>query len=281
MNDEYLAAGFGHVDASADGQAYKTCLSLLDSLPYYREYKQRSYELLDLLPGVSVLEVGCGLGDDAYRMAELVNPGGSVTAVDASTRMIALASARNGGPAKVDFCQADARHLPFENARFMRCRTDRTLQHINQPVDTIAEMARVLQPEGILLAYDNDWGTFVVSGSDRHTTERIENCWRNAFANPWIGRELKRYFFEAGLSEISVYPSVSVMTDFELADQVYNLRQTASRLVKTGELPCETAGRWVADLQEQSRSGCFLCCLTAFTVVGRKPLPASLRCACH
>jgi len=220
MNDEYLATGFGNVDASADGKAYEKCLSLLDSLPYYREYKQRSYELLGLLPGVSVLEVGFGLGDDAFRMAELVTPGGSVTAVDASARMCELASARNGGEAKIAFCQADARHLPFGNARFMRCRTDRTLQHIHCPGDAIAEMARVLKPAGMLLAYDNDWGSFAVSGSDRNTTERIENCWRNAFVNPWIGRELKRYFCEAGLSEISVYPSVSVVTDFELADQV-------------------------------------------------------------
>ena len=91
MNDEYLATGFGNVDASADGEAYKKCLSLLDSLPYYQEYKKRSYQLLDLLPGVSVLEVWCGLGDDALRMAALVNPGGMVTAVDASVRMIELA----------------------------------------------------------------------------------------------------------------------------------------------------------------------------------------------
>ncbi|MEI6034830.1 MAG: hypothetical protein WCS65_11195 [Verrucomicrobiae bacterium] len=48
MNTEYLATGFCDVDGCAAGAAYKTCLSLLDSLPDYRKAKRRSYELLEL-----------------------------------------------------------------------------------------------------------------------------------------------------------------------------------------------------------------------------------------
>jgi ubiquinone/menaquinone biosynthesis C-methylase UbiE len=67
--NEYLATGFANVDGCDDSTEFKHCLALLDSLPYFHEYKQRSYGLLTLSTGLSVLEIGCGLGDDAFRMA--------------------------------------------------------------------------------------------------------------------------------------------------------------------------------------------------------------------
>ena len=268
MNDSFLATGFGNVDSRNDATAFTSCLTLLDSLPYYQHCKRRSYELLGLAPGLSVLEVGCGLGSDVLRMAELVAPDGSVTGVDCSARMVAAATARVCKGQPTGFRQADARALPFDDGSFMRCRIDRTLQHIERPQQVIAEMARVLAPGGLLLAYDNDWGSFGISGSERATTEAVERYWINSFVNPWIGRYLKRYFLEAGLTGISVYPSVSVIDSFELADRVYNLQQTVGRLVESGEVSSDSETTWRDDLEQQSAAGCFLCSLTAYTVVG-------------
>ncbi|MHB8771393.1 MAG: methyltransferase domain-containing protein [Syntrophales bacterium] len=275
MGDEYLASGFSDVDAAGDTTAYGQCLSLLDSLPYFRRTKERSYELLRLSAGMTVLEVGCGLGDDALRMAERVAPGGKVVGVDASARMIAAARARLAAHPQVELHRADARRLPFRDASFERCRVDRTLQHIRHPGQVLREMARALKPGGLLLAYDNDWGTFSISGGDDECTRIMETLWGDSFANRWIGRYLKRYFREAGLAEVTVAPSVCVLDDFALADRVYNLRQTAERAVEGGRVTPAVAARWLADLEAQSRAGGFLCTLTAFTVVGTKPGPGT------
>ena len=271
MDKEYLATGFADVDGRDDAMAYKQCLALLDSLPHFREYKLRSYDLLSLSTGLSVLEVGCGLGDDTLRLAMRVGPNGVVVGVDSSARMIEEAVTRNPANVRVAFAQADARDLPFKTESFSRCRVDRTLQHIKGPWQVIREMVRVLKPGGVLLAYDNDWGTFSVSGSDTESTRIIETMWTESFTNRWIGRYLKRYFLEAGLKNVVMEPSVSVLTDFELADRVYNLRQTVNRAVEAGRIISEVADEWVSELQAQSQSGGFLCTLTAYTVVGTKP----------
>lgn len=271
MGDEYLASGFSDVDARGDAAAYGQCLSLLDSLPYFRRTKERSYELLRLSAGMTILDVGCGIGDDALRMAERVAPGGKVVGVDASARMIAAARVRLAAHPQVELHRADARRLPFRDASFARCRVDRTLQHIRRPGQVLQEMVRALKPGGLLLAYDNDWGTFSLSGSDDECTRIMETLWGDSFANRWIGRYLKRYFREAGLAEVAAVPSVCVLDDFALADRVYNLRQTAERAVAGGRVPPARAAGWLADLEEQSRAGVFLCSLTAFTVVGTKP----------
>lgn len=271
MNSEYLATGFACVDARDDAKPYADCLTLLDSLPYFREYKQRSYELLELEPGLSVLEVGCGLGDDARRMAEKVTPDGWIVGMDASAKLIGDVSRQASPNSSIHWVQADARRLPFGPDRFDRCRVDRTLQHIAQPGAAIREMARVLKPGGILLAYDNDWGTFTINGSPEHVTQTVEGLWRDSITNRWIGRNLKRLFVEAGLHEIRVEPSVSVMTEFETADRVYNIIQTVERAVAMGLLKPSAAEAWLADVRELSRHGLFLCTLTTFTVTGRKP----------
>jgi len=271
MSDEYLATGFANVDAREDITAFKCCLALLDSLPYFREYKQRSYELLALSAGLSVLEVGCGLGDDTLRMAERVGPDGVVVGVDSSARMIEEAVGRIPANVRVEFAQADVRNLPFRMESFARCRVDRTLQHIVAPHQAVREMVRVLAPGGVLLAYDNDWGSFSVSGSDDESTRIIETLWGDSFTSRWVGRYLKHYFLEAGLQDVVVEPSVSVVTDFELADRVYNLRQTVKRAVDAGRIVPAAADDWVSELQAQSQFGGFLCSLTAYTVVGRKP----------
>ena len=49
------------------------------------------------------------------------------------------------------------------------------------------------------------------------------------------------------------------------------LRQTVKHAVEAGRLIPAVADEWVSGLQALSQSGGFLCTLTAYTVVGRKP----------
>lgn len=98
-----------------------------------------------------------------------------------------------------------------------------------------------------------------------------QTLWEDAITNRWIGRYLKQYFLEAGLCDVRIEPSVSVMTDFALADRAYNLLQTVDRAVAAGWLTPAIADRWTQEAQALSRSGAFLCSLTAYTVIGMKP----------
>ncbi len=98
MGDD-LASGFQAVDSAAEFAVFADCLTLVDSIPFFAACKRESYELLGASPGQRVLEVGCGLGDDAKALAGVVAPGGAVVAVDASRTMIEAARAawQNGG----------------------------------------------------------------------------------------------------------------------------------------------------------------------------------------
>ena len=49
-------------------------------------------------PGDRVLDLGCGFGDTAQRIAELVGPEGEVVGIDVSARFIETARARPSRP---------------------------------------------------------------------------------------------------------------------------------------------------------------------------------------
>src|SRR5690349_14841832 len=121
MTDD-LAGGFQSVDAASDFMVFSSCLTLIDSLPFFAECKRESYDLLVAAPGRRILEVGCGLGDDAVSLARLVAPAGSVVAIDGSQAMIRAARERHANIVGLSFDVADAAQLPFEDASFDACR---------------------------------------------------------------------------------------------------------------------------------------------------------------
>ena len=273
MSDEYLATGFSDVDGAENTDSYSACLSLLDSLPYFKEYKHRTYELLELGPRECVLDAGCGLGGDVFKMAELIAPDGVVVGVDSSAKLIEKSkSDERAATLPVQFYVGSLRQLPFRDQTFTRCRIDRVLQHVPEPQVAISELVRVLRPGGILLAYDNDWGTFSITSQNKRVTRILENAWCDSFANSWIGRDLCRYFNEAALLKVAIYPSISLISDFDTADKVYNLRQTVQRAIAAREISEAVGDAWLDELQARGRSGSFATSLTAYTVVGRKPL---------
>lgn len=76
---------------------------------YEGRAKARAFELLDLSPGLRLLNVGAGTGKDHARFARTVQPGGMAVALDLSRVMIQLVARRTGSPC---IC-ADAAQLPF------------------------------------------------------------------------------------------------------------------------------------------------------------------------
>jgi ubiquinone/menaquinone biosynthesis C-methylase UbiE len=270
MKDDYLASGFARVDDSGNVGAFTQCLSLLDSLPYFRWYKAETYHHLRLAPGLSVLDVGCGLGDDASRMSQLIAPGGRVVGVDSSVAMITEARQRFGDGENLAFEVGDAQQLPFDAGSFDRVRIDRTLQHIIEPEAAVRELYRVLKPEGLAVAYDNDWGSFSISSENVSITRQIQDEWCYSITNPWIGRHLNLFFGRAGFSDIAVHASVSQIIDFLTADKVYPLKKTVERLLESKRLARKDADKWLAEMDCQTKSAAFRAALTAYLVVGRK-----------
>jgi ubiquinone/menaquinone biosynthesis C-methylase UbiE len=272
----YFASDFKDVDETDGVQKFVQCLQLQQSLESYHQYKHKTFEQMHLVAGASVLEVGCGTGEDAIALAKLVGPQGKVTAVDRSRAMLnqAISSTQNLD-LPIEFVLADAQQLPFKDNVFESARVDRTLQHIANPHLAIAEMARVVCPSGWIVAMEPDWGTFVVDSERCSLTRQLLNLWCDSFPSGWVGRRLLRYFRQAGLTEVQVDPVTIVFTQFELANQVLALVQTAHKAEESGIANLPAIQDWLSELQQFDQSQQFFCSFTAFIVSGKKPSNSS------
>ncbi len=270
MNDD-LASGFQDVDRATDFALFSSCLDLIESIPFFAECKRESFDLLGASPGRRLLDVGCGLGDDAAALAGLVAPGGTAVGVDGSRAMVEAARRRHAGIGGLSFEVADAAALPFEDASFDACRVDRVLQHIADPAPAIREMVRVLRPSGVLVAYDNDWETLAVDSADRALTRTVLNAWCDRFPSGWIGRQLVPLFLQAGLRDVVALPRTLVLRDLAVADRVYSFFATVERLAKDGIVGREDAARWSEGLRAADGNGRFFSSYTGFLVRGTRP----------
>ena len=105
--------------------------------------------------GLNILDVGTGPGFLALILAEM---GHTITGVDISRGMIEKAqnNAKMMG-LEADFRHADAERLPFEDESFDFLVNWHLLWTLPNPKETIEEWARVLKPEGAIVAIDGAW----------------------------------------------------------------------------------------------------------------------------
>ena len=115
------------VDRTKDPTHFVRYLDSVSALDATAQYKRRSFRLLEPRDGDRFLEVGCGNGDDARELAQLVAPSGRVTAIDVSQTMVDEAARR--GTEGVDFALGDAHELRYADASFDGVRIDRGDYH--------------------------------------------------------------------------------------------------------------------------------------------------------
>jgi SAM-dependent methyltransferase len=111
---------------------------------------------LDLSAGKTLLDVACGSGGPALRIA--ASTGCSVVGIDLHEQAIAtakaLASQRNLGE-RAEFCVVNAgEQLPFPDMRFDAITCVDAVNHLPNRPRVLAEWARLLKPGGRLLFTD-------------------------------------------------------------------------------------------------------------------------------
>ena len=114
------------------------------------------FSLGEILPGVRVVDVGCGAGIDSLIAAKKVGPEGRVIGVDMTPSMLEKASraAREMGLENVEFREGYAEALPVEDGWADVVISNGVLNLMPDKAAALEEMSRVLKPNGRLQVGD-------------------------------------------------------------------------------------------------------------------------------
>ncbi len=210
-------------------------------------------------PGGRILDLGCGVGHDLGRLAQVgLNPVG----VDLSHQ--ALLRAQSSFPGVV---RAVAESLPFADDTFDGCRIERVLQHVIAPARVVDEVLRVVRPGGLVAVLEPDHTSFLVESSlvpdgtlpGRYVSTR----------HPAIGTEVASLLRERGCVVDDIVTETSF--GYDLRKLPVDAELATLRAVQAGELEPSLRQAWLGEQRERSTAGTFQATWTKILVVARPP----------
>lgn len=142
-----------------------------------------------------ILELGCGTGAVTFELVRRCN--GTVVALDRDRGTL------EGNPMAFHGAQricSDARRLPFKEATFDLAFSQCTFLWIIELSFVASELARVLSPDGVLVALEPDYGGMMEYPPEIATQRLWTAVLKRAGANPMVGRELPGTLEEAGFN---------------------------------------------------------------------------------
>ena len=127
----------------------------LQSFGLHRRWKNRLVRMAGVKPNTRALDVCCGTGDIAARLAKA---GAQVTGLDFSAPMLQVARQRNtqhvASVSPPEFLQGDAMKLSFAENIFEVVTVGYGLRNLSRWETGLAEMLRVAKPGGRVLVLD-------------------------------------------------------------------------------------------------------------------------------
>ena len=168
--------------------------------------------------GMHVLDVGCGRGDVALLSGRLVGKHGRVLGVDRDARSLAVARERALvlGLSNTTFAEGDLYTLSLEHGPFDAVVGRRVLMYQPDPVDTVCQLVRALQPGGLVIFQEHDATMAPTSLSSLPLHERVHGwIWHTVEregANIHMGFDLSSVLTRAGLAVEQVRAEAIVQT---------------------------------------------------------------------
>ncbi len=123
----------------------------------HRLWKRYAVELLDLRPGLRVLDLACGTGDLSRLIAARTGQRAELVCSDYNAQMLGRGRDRltDAGIVKnISFVQANAEALPFASASLDRVIIGFGLRNVTDKSAALGEMERVLRPGGRALVLE-------------------------------------------------------------------------------------------------------------------------------
>jgi ubiquinone/menaquinone biosynthesis C-methylase UbiE len=233
----------------------------LEVMYHRRDVVRRRRLILDAVaaqPGESVLDVGCGPGFYVSELLDQVGPDGSVTGVDVSRAMLAVAAKRADRHHNVAFHQGDATKLPVPDGAFDAAISVQVLEYVGDVTTALAEIHRVLRPGGRIVVWDVDWATVSWHTADRARMRRLLEAWDHHLTHPSLPRTLTTRLREAGFADVSANGHAFVTNALDPETYGGSLTKVVSRYAADqGGMDVADVEAWVTEQEQLASRGEF------------------------
>jgi ubiquinone/menaquinone biosynthesis C-methylase UbiE len=159
-----------------------------------------------------VLDLGCGTGIAGRAIASRPDFKGSVLGIDLSDHLVDTATRLAGSEGlgdRVTFKVGQSQTLDLPPASFDAVIAHTLFSHLDEPAKVLAEMRRVLRPDGVIGIFDGDYASLTFELGDEQRSRQMDDAIISSLVtNPRILRQMPRLLKQAGLVVSAVMPSI-------------------------------------------------------------------------
>jgi ubiquinone/menaquinone biosynthesis C-methylase UbiE len=178
--EDYLVETKGHTIHSW-ARYYDLVVSLI-SLGRETKFRQAALDLVEIEPGMNILDVGCGTGSLTIAAKQKQGVEGKVVGVDPSSNMVNLAQGKaEKAGVTIDFQVGVIEKLDLPDDQFDLVLSSLMMHHLPEELKLtgLEEVLRVLKPAGKLLIIELDPGAFslasLIHGHSSQLSAALEN----------------------------------------------------------------------------------------------------------
>jgi ubiquinone/menaquinone biosynthesis C-methylase UbiE len=226
-------------------------------------------EQLIVSDGATVLDLGCGSGNDVRQFA-LSHPASRFIGLDRSVPEGAF-------PDNARFVPADlTQGIPLDDGSADAIFSVNLLECLPDRPGFLADCARVLRPGGRIVVAHFDWDTQTFDGEDIALVREIVhafNDWKQAWMeaiDPWAGRRL--WSLCSAVKDLEGEIRTYTLTTTDFSPESYGRRQAESfeALVRRGIIRKEDFDRFWGFLERSAARGEFFYSVTMYAFVGHR-----------
>ena len=150
-----------------------------------------------------VLDVGCGTGLVARRLANNPRFSGRTIGIDRSSDLTEFAQRQaetKGLSGKIEFRVGDAAALGELKGRFDAAIAHTLISHVDDPLAVLQEISACVRPGGRIAIFDGDYASWVFAGENPEAGRKLADAVISGIVtNPSIMREFPRLIRKADL----------------------------------------------------------------------------------
>lgn len=204
--------------------------------------KERSYNLLSPQTMETIVDIGCGVGQDVINLAK---SGANIIGIDNDKNFIEIAKKQQHNDLQFQFIYCQADNIPIPSSTIDKVRFDRVLQHISEHEKVLNEVTRILKPNGVLQIIDTDYLSCSLFLEDEILERKIiETVAYKKIPNGHKIRKLpstlKRIGFTLTTTEIHNY----IVNDFEFANYIIRFDNLIKEEFNNGNITDNQLDLW-------------------------------------
>lgn len=186
------------------GHAPQELARLVEQNRFMGDLTAHTLRLAGIVPGMRILDIGCGAGDVSFLAAEMVGPQGMVIGVDRSAEAIAMAQQRKE-QANLDYVNFKAADLAdFSLERTVDALIGRfVLMYFPEAAAMLRRLLALVKPGGVVVFQEMDMTAAKsepIVDEYEAAGERVKRTFSRVGVDISTGLKLNRIFQEAGLN---------------------------------------------------------------------------------